>query len=370
MEQEYQMNAVQDMIIKFEYVWLDGDKTKNIRMKTRYENWKLDMSNSAGFSREEILRRAPVWSFDGSSTGQAKTEESDLYLHPVKIYHNPLEQSEMASFIVLCDVRDRSGNPVGTNTRSDLIKALSNTKEEELQFSVEQEYFIRNAKTQNVVGLDSNSEPQGRYYCGVGSNLVDSTCRRISELHAETCHQTRIPFFGTNAEVAPGQWEYQLYHQDPLDAADDLWISRYFLMRVAETFDYYIDLKPKPVKGDWNGSGAHINFSTKETREAGSAKLCATICEALRSSHKNHIDKYGDGNEERLTGEHETQDIKKFTWGAGDRGASIRVPAETISNGWNGYYEDRRPGANVDPYEAFTVLIRTLDNAKTLEEVS
>ena len=370
MEQEYQMNAIQDMILKFEYVWLDGDKTKNIRMKTRYENWKLDMSQSAGFSRDEILARCPVWSYDGSSTGQAETDNSDLYLHPVKIYHNPLEQSEMASFIVLCDVRDKSGNPIGTNTRDELVDALKKTKIEEPEFSVEQEFFIRDGKTRNVIGLDSNSEAQGRYYCGVGSNLVDSTCRRIVDLHAEMCQQTRIPFFGTNAEVAPGQWEYQLAHQSPLDAADDLWISRYLLMRVAETFDCYIDLQPKPLKGDWNGSGAHINFSTKETREKGSADLCGNICESLRQNHQEHINKYGDGNEERLTGKHETQDIKKFSWGVADRGASIRVPAHTIENGWKGYYEDRRPSANVDPYEAFKILIETLDNAKKLEEVT
>ena len=365
MEQQYEINALADMIIKFEYVWLDGYDPKNIRMKTRYENWKLDMSQGGGFSREEVLKRCPDWYFDGSSTNQAPADDSDLILRPVKVYHNPLEESDMPSFIVLCDVLNADGVPVESNTRSLLKKALEDSEIENPLFAVEQEYFIRDAKTNKILGLGDESESQGRYYCGVGANLAFG--RRLSDIHSQVCHQMRLPICGTNAEVAPGQWEYQLKEQDPISTADDLWISRYLLMKVAENLDCYVDFSPKPIKGDWNGSGAHINFSTKEMMEEGGASMFERICHTLRLNHEKHIEKYGKENELRLTGKHETQSIDKFTWGQGDRGASIRIPVSTLQNKWKGHIEDRRPSSNVDPYEAFSILIESLNK---VEEVT
>ena len=69
---------------------------------------------------------------------------------------------------------------------------------------------------------------------------------------------------------------------------------------------------------------------------------------------------YGADNDQRLTGKHETQSIKKFSYGISDRGASIRIPIFTVNNEWCGYLEDRRPAANADPYKIMRHIVRTL----------
>ena len=64
-----------------------------------------------------------------------------------------------------------------------------------------------------------------------------------------------------------------------------------------------------------------------------------------------------------MTGLHETQSIDKFSYGAFDRGASIRIPIGTIEDGWKGRLEDRRPASNADPYKVAAVIIKTTKKA-------
>jgi glutamine synthetase len=358
---EYQVNASAQITVKLEYVWLDGYKSKNTRSKVRYVEWTMD-SESGNMSRESVLDRIPDWNFDGSSTKQAVTENSDIILVPVKVYHNPMEQSEMPSFIVLCETYNTDGSPHESNHRHQ----LENVLDSDIWFAVEQEYTLMDVETDKPVGFSKkeNVQEQGEYYCGNGGANV--TNRFIVEQHAFACIQSGISIYGTNAEVLLSQWEYQLNPNNAIDMADDLWVSRFLLQRICEDYGVYASFHPKPISGDWNGAGAHINFSTEYMRENSDKEYIENVCEVLRETHDEHIAVYGEDNELRLTGDCETQHISKFSYGVNDRGASIRIPSITAEN-WKGYLEDRRPSANMDPYEAFIIITENV--SKICEQI-
>ena len=181
------------------------------------------------------------------------------------------------------------------------------------------------------------------------------------EHHLDMSLNAGLNITGINAEVCVGQWEYQLFGVGALRACDHMAFSRYFLYRAAEAYTLNIELHPKPIEGDWNGSGCHINFSNPRIREEGGEDFIKGICYKFEKRHDEHIDVYGSHNEKRLTGLHETQHISKFSYGVSDRGASIRIPLQTVIDGWKGYLEDRRPSSNVDPYQAVSVIIETLE---------
>ena len=331
-----------------EYVWLDGYKPEpNLRSKIRITN-------------EEILsvKNIPEWGFDGSSTMQAEGYSSDCTLKPVRMYRAYLNNK----IYVFCEVMDANGNPHPTNDRSKLGK-----EDTEFWVGFEQEYFIRSGHHKNILGFENRGviDPQGKYYCGVGGQIVG---RNISDKHLDMCIEYNIGIEGTNAEVALGQWEYQVFAKGKLKASDDLWMSRYFLYKIAEEYGYDIDLHPKPLTtGDWNGSGLHTNFSNKRMREKGGEEYFKAIFNVFESRMKEHIQNYGSDNHLRLTGKHETQSIDKFSWGVSDRGASIRVP-KSVGETWKGYLEDRRPSSNANPYCILNVICESLELAKDLDE--
>ena len=321
---------------RFEYIWLD--KALALRSKVRYEDADL----------------APEWSFDGSSTGQALGIASDCLLIPVRTYTNPLD----GGYFVLCEVYNGLMEPHSTNTRQ-LLNGYD-AEDTDWWFAFEQEYFLMDNDTILGWPKDGTPRPQGDYYCGVG--FANTRGRGLVSHHTEMCLEAGLNITGTNAEVALGQWEYQIFSKGHLQAADDLWISRYILYRVAEFYNTDIELHPKPVKGDWNGSGCHINFSNSVLRDESSKKVVEDIIKKLELTHGKVMDGevYGKYNAERLTGEHETQHYSKFSYGECDRGASIRIPSYTVQNNYHGYLEDRRPASNVDPYQAISHILDTL----------
>ena len=342
------------MKVKLEYVWLDGYKPEpNLRSKV-----KIIEVNS-----KEDLENIPEWGFDGSSTKQAEGHFSDCYLKPVRVYIKS-SISEYCTVYVLCEVLNSDENPHETNDRAKLGK-----DDEDFWVGFEQEYFIRSGHHKSIIGFSNGGiiDPQGTYYCGVGGQMVG---RSLTEEHLDMCLEYGIGIEGTNAEVALGQWEYQVFAKGKLKTADDLWMSRYFLYKIAEKYGYQIELHPKPLTtGDWNGSGLHTNFSNKRMRETGGEKYFKSIFASFESRMDEHIENYGSDNHLRLTGKHETQSIDKFSWGVSDRGASIRVP-KVVGETWKGYLEDRRPASNANPYCILNVICESLKLAEQLFETS
>jgi len=337
---------------KLEYIWLDGCNPTQIRSKTKI----VERFDTAGDPRQGTV--APVWGFDGSSTQQADGSDSDCVLQPVRIYPNPLHYN---SSIVLCEVYDVQFRPHKSNTRHTLdltLQYLDNDPEEWVGF--EQEYTLFHKETDKYFSVPygwpqdgSKPPPQGDYYCGrnAGEEIVTE--------HTNACIEAGVSIVGTNAEVMLGQWEYQIGAGGSLHMSDDLWVARWLMEKICDGHNATVSLDPKPIEGDWNGAGCHANFSTKDMREDGGIEFIFKACIDLEKVHKEHMKEYGEGNERRLTGLHETQVIDSFTWGVSDRGASIRIPWQVDQDG-KGYLEDRRPSANCDPYKVSKKLLETI----------
>lgn len=325
---------------KFEYIWLDGYKPEpNLRSKTKV----LEMDFFHG-----DIKSLPIWSFDGSSTQQAEGHSSDCLLKPVRVVPDPERKN---SFLVMCEVLTPEGAPHATNTRA-LIE-----DDPDFWFGFEQEYVLTIEGLPLGFPKQGYPRPQGPYYCSVG--LGNCAGRDIVEEHFDLCLDAGLDITGINAEVMLGQWEFQCFGKGAKRAADDLWLTRYLLHRVTEKHGVEVEFHPKPIQGDWNGSGMHTNFSNRDMREVGGKELIEEICDKFAVAHQEHIAVYGSDNEKRLTGLHETQSIHKFSYGVSDQGASIRIPVST-AQGWKGYLEDRRPASNADPYRVVARIIQTV----------
>ena len=334
------------MKTKLEYIWLDGYfPTQNMRSKTKVVD-----------DFDGTIEACPVWAFDGSSTMQASGDSSDCLLKPVAIFPDP---QRINGFLVMTEVMNADGTPHATNARASILD-----DDNDFWFGFEQEYFLMDVETQLPLGfpLGGYPGPQGMYYCSVGGKNTHG--RSFVEEHADLCIEAGINFEGINQEVACGQWEFQLFAKGAKKAGDELWVARYLLDRLTEDYNYYIEYHPKPIKGDWNGSGMHANFSNTTLRECGSKETYMQVCEAFRPVTKEHIDVYGEHNDQRLTGLHETASITDFSYGISDRGASIRIPILTVDNEWKGYLEDRRPASNADPYKIASRIIKTVKSVE------
>ena len=330
--------------IKAEYIWMDGhEPTQKLRSKTKIIDGPIN-------SIDDL----PLWGFDGSSTNQAEGNDSDCMLKPVCKMPDPVRGRD--DILVMCEVMNPDGSIHSSNTRAHLREISEKFSDQEAWFGIEQEYTLFEGR--NPLGWPEGGypAPQGPFYCGVGADEVFG--RDIVEEHLQLCMDAGLEVSGINAEVMPGQWEYQIGPLGPLEVADQMWISRWLLYRISEDYGVSATLHPKPVKGDWNGAGAHTNFSTKSLRAEGGIDVINEACEKLSQKHDEHINVYGAHNEERLTGLHETCSIKEFRYGVSDRGASIRIPMQTANDGY-GYLEDRRPSANMDPYKVCAILIET-----------
>jgi glutamine synthetase len=335
--------------IKLEYIWLDGYfPTQNLRSKTKVETHE---------DFQGTIEELDNWSFDGSSTKQASGGASDCLLKPVAVYKDP---SRINGYLVMTEVLNADGTPHVSNGR-----ATIDDDDNDFWFGFEQEYFLMDKKTGLPLGFPVGGypAPQGMYYCSVGGKNTHG--RAFVEEHADLCIDAGLNFEGINQEVASGQWEYQLFAQGAKLAGDEMWISRYLLDRLTEKYGYYIDYHPKPLGKDmdWNGSGMHANFSNTVLRTCGDKEIYAKICESFRSVVAEHIAVYGEFNDQRLTGDHETASIHDFSWGVSDRGASIRIPIIAVEKGWKGWLEDRRPASNGDPYKIAGRIIKTVKSA-------
>lgn len=331
---------------KLEYIWLDGyQPTQSLRSKTK-------IVDGAKFSGK--LEECPLWSFDGSSTEQAPGGSSDCILKPVFICPDPDRKN---AYLVMCEVLSADGSAHPSNGR-----ATIKDDDADFWFGFEQEYTLWDPSTELPLGFPEKGypRPQGPYYCSVGAE--NAYGREIVEEHLDLCLEAGLNVEGINAEVMAGQWEFQIFSKGAADAGDQIWVARYLMERTAEKYGVAVNWHCKPVKGDWNGSGMHANFSNTTLRTAGSKATFESICNKFGTDEAiaECIAVYGADNDQRLTGLHETQSIDKFSYGVSDRGASIRIPIFTVDNGWSGYLEDRRPNSAADPYKVAAVIIKTV----------
>jgi glutamine synthetase len=340
-----------------EYVWIDGRGNLRSKYRTAYSTFdSMDIQPNNYIPVEH-------WNYDGSSTYQASTENSEIVLVPVAHYANPFFEPGRA-FLILCDTYRGDGIPTETNFRRDAEKMFESGgsgRKIDPWFGIEQEYFIMHSRGTQVSDRplmfdeDSVPEPQGDYYCGVGTRTV--TLRLLAEKHYEYCLRAGLKISGINAEVAPSQWEFQIGPCSAISAGDELWVARYILHKLSEEFGVCISFKPKPLPNPWNGSGLHTNFSTEESRDKNGLKCIYKYIDRLSKKHAEHIRVYGD-NSNRLSGTCETSDFYTFSFAAGNRGASVRIPNSVLKAGC-GYLEDRRPASDADPYQVIAAIFNT-----------
>ena len=342
-------------ITYLEYIWIDAygktrSKTK-IMHGTEIKEYELDY--------------VPMWTFDGSSTGQSTGSRSDLILIPVALFRDPFrrytDDSDLShsSLLVLCEIYGEDNKPHHTNNRHKCNETYRITRKYESLFGIEQEYVL----------YDNNNEPykwngkmlkQGEHYCGAGGNV--SIGREIVEEHIVACCYAGISICGVNAEVMPSQWEFQIGTEDGISVCDQLWVARYILDRICEKYGCWANYHPKPKK-DFNGSGCHTNFSTKQMREENGYDHIVEACKKLSLVHKEHLECYGNHNDERLVGQYEASNIDVFTYGVAERGCSVRIPLNVVQQK-KGYMEDRRPGSNMDPYLVIEKILNTVCSNK------
>ena len=325
------------MAYQAEYIWLDGtEPTPLLRSKTKIMH--------------DDTSEMPVWGFDGSSTNQATGDKSDCVLKPVFTCHDPIRGGR--NVLVLCEVMLVNGRPHPTNTRAAARAAAKKFADHDMWFGMEQEYTMLRPDGRPL-GFPAGGglpAPQGPYYCGVGTGRISG--RDIVEEHTQACIDAGLKISGTNPEVMPGQWEFQIGPLGTVEVGDHLWVARWLLHRIAEDYDVVISFAAKPEKGDWNGAGCHTNFSNIALRNGYDAIIDA--CEAV-GANPELINHYGDGIKDRLTGALVTAPWNKFSYGVSDRGSSIRIPWQ-VAVDKKGYAEDRRPNANCDPYTVSRLL--------------
>ncbi len=335
---------------KLEYIWLDGyEPVPNLRSKTKIEAFAV-----APTLEDEL----PVWNFDGSSTQQAEGSSSDCLLQPVTVFADPARTNGL---LVMCEVLLPDGTPHPSNSRATI------PDDPGTWFGFEQEYFLYRDGAPLGFPAQGFPAPQGEYYTGVGFKNVGDVAREIVEEHIDLCLAAGINLEGINAEVAKGQWEFQIFGKGSKRAADEMWIARYLLLRLCERHGVDINFHPKPLgmEHDWNGSGMHTNFSTEHMREVGGREYFEALMAAFDEHKDAHIAVYGPDNHMRLTGLHETQAIDKFNYGVANRGASIRIPHSFVNNDYRGYLEDRRPNSLGDPYRIAGRILQTIETVPT-----
>jgi glutamine synthetase len=339
-------------MIVAEYIWLDAKN--NFRHKTKSMQFQFVMDKLD-------LSIFPEWNYDGSSTKQANTIDSEVILKPVYFCVDPFRTNTIKntkSYLVLCETYNKYYHPLDNNTRTFASEVFKQKTELCPWYGIEQEYFIMDVKTNKPLGFQDMKENAGEFYCKMGKTYG----REIAEEHLKLCIESGLNISGMNAEVAVGQWEYQIGPCEGILAADQLMISRYILEQVADRMNVKISYDPKPIVDDCNGSGCHTNFSTLYMREGNlersGIEYIYDAVNKLSQRHSEHMLVYGSGNEKRMTGQNETSHYDIFTHGLGSRNTSIRIGNKVLKERC-GYFEDRRPSANMDPYLVTAMIFKT-----------
>lgn len=335
------------MVVVAEYVWIGG--TGELRSKV-----KVMPDVQSIYTMDQL----PDWNFDGSSTDQAEGHYSEVVIKPRAFFPNPFGPKNCnQSILVMCDTYHPDGRPHESNHRYHANKLFDQALEEQPWYGLEQEYFLVDPNTDYPLGFNPKTGEmphlgfQGPYYCSVGAGRAFG--RQIVDEHLDACLFAKLKISGVNAEVAPGQWEFQVGPCTGIEIGDHMYMARYLLQKISERHNLAVTFEPKPIDGDWNGSGCHVNFSTENMRDGTPGKTGFEHIEEaigqLAKTHPEHMAVYGEDNDKRMTGKHETASYDQFSYGVANRGASVRIPNTTERDG-KGYFEDRRPASNMDPY--------------------
>jgi glutamine synthetase len=367
---------IQMVKIKAEYIWLDSKNNFRSKMKI------IKIEKNA----KPNLETFPIWNYDGTSTGQVTDgKNSELLLIPYNFYYvdNNLIKN---TYIVFCNIgsKNDNNNINHISNRQKLLDTFKNVEDNELMFGFEQEFFILNPETNLPIGLNiennfltsfySNTKKyietgdyKNSYYCGIGAGNINKDIRDFMNKVMDTLIELKVGVTGMNMEVTPGQAEFQICNYG-IKASDELILLRYLLVRYGEYYNFKISFEPKldNIPKYYNGSGCHINFSSSDMRGYNGYEYIMNALEKLSPSmidgELDFILPYGDyPNLERLSGNNETSHYSTFSYGVGDRSKSIRIPTDTF-NYKRGYFEDRRPGSNIDPYVASCYLIKKIYN--------
>jgi glutamine synthetase len=335
-----------------EYIWLGDNKTiaVDIRSKTRVLRASEDVSD---------WKSDTLWNYDGSSTGQAQGNDSEVFLRVVKQFPDPFRDPSKDK-LLLCENEKyfANGKKIGCE-RGKCAMIMEAAKTECPRFGLEQEFFLMDNNTNMPVGYRVKEEPQGNFYCGTIGSCIPSKLRKFYEKFLENCRIATIALSGANFEVAPGQLEFQIDNYG-VTCGDHLWMARYIAQRTAQELDCYIEFATRVIEGDFNGSGCHTNFSTASMMAPGGWEyIQKQVLPKLEEKHMHHIHRYGPGNTLRLSGKHETASWKHFSWGVGSRDTSIRIPTDTKDKE-RGYIEDRRPSSAMNPYVVTGMIVQTI----------
>lgn len=348
---EKYMGLSQHGKVQAEYVWIDSDYWDGHSFDLCCKTLTLP---DAPISLDDI----PIWTYSGD-------DAKDIVIVPRRTYRDPFRGGD--NVLVLADTYEEPsgdeqdhGKATKFNARAACQAAMQQAEEigEDPWFGFEQEYYLIDPKTKWPLGWPAGRYPDKdtAFYCSVGSTKV--VAREIIEAHYRACLYAGVMIGGINSEVAPAQWEFQVGPASGTQGADDLWMARYILQRLCEEYKVGVTFDPKPVPKQ-AGIGCHTNYSNMATRSSpGGMEAIKKQCERLRQAHDKHISNYGIGNERRLTGKHDTAAMSDFSWGIGDRAASIRIGCKVAMRDC-GYYEDRRPAANMDPYLVSQLLVET-----------
>tara|TARA_B100001093_G_scaffold517993_1_gene601287 strand:- start:46 stop:1170 length:1125 start_codon:yes stop_codon:yes gene_type:complete len=365
-----------------EYVWLDNDSNLRSKSRTIGSKYLLDITLQEYLYKDLNKTKADQnislkmqWSYDGSSTGQAPGDNSEIIIRPVYIIKNSYynqKYNENNYYIALCQTFNHNFEPLDNNNYFKLTKYMHKDSEKIPYFGFEQEFFLMQVNQYNYsqemsipVGYNSsetNGQDTQQYYCANGASNVFE--RELVNLVYHHGLKSGLSLSGTNAEVAIGQWEIQVGPVTGIEACHQLWLLRFLLVRIAEEHNMNVSYHPKPLD-NWNGSGLHTNFSNNTMRKVMENKAeqdkvyqyIIKYIDSLKDSHELAIHIYGEDNILRMTGECETASYDSFTYGVANRGASIRIPKNVEINKY-GYIEDRRPGANADPYNIYSILMQ------------
>ena len=336
--------------IAVEYVWCSGQNTHHdlrskiksvVKSKTEAENLMRDPASA--------FKDMSEWNFDGSSTKQAHGSDTEIVIKPVASWKHPF-LTDLPALVVLCECFLPTGEPTEDNTRRLARTVFEHEKAKGQQpwFGLEQEYVLtQNGRPYGWPSDGSEPAPQGPYYCSTGAKV--SFGRKHAQQHYQTCVNMGLKISGMNAEVMPGQWEYQVGPCEAIEAGDHLVMSRWVYLRLLEEANVDVDFDSKPKKGDWNGSGMHTNMSTAAMRGDGGLKVIEEALKELGKNPTRDVAVYGADNIERLSGKHETSKFDEFTFGTGTRDTSCRIPNPVKKDG-KGYFEDRRPSSSADPW--------------------